>query len=368
MKITGFELYPLAFPFVSGGYTTSYGTRTHLNNLLLCLNTDSGDSGLGEICRKPGNSTEPTSAAFARRCSEILQTFIGASPLDMQSVTARLEHLDDEFSNLRCALETACFDLLAKSQGLPLWELLGGKAQESVPVYHTIGQAAPARMAAEASLAQQQGCSVLQVKVGAGVAMDDDMACIEALLAVLQDDVLVLVDANGGWSVDSALGLIAEFPDRRICWEEPCRTYSENRKVAAVSGAAILLDQCVSGPQTALQACREAEVAGFGIKCTIQGGLQAGRRSRDYAVEYGLKLKVDDSWSADVACTASLHLAMAVPPDQLIASIDMRPYFHGRISRTGPICEAYRFTPGALPGLGLVADLGSLGEPLSGCG
>ena len=47
MRINAFELYPLPFPFVSGGYTTSYGTRTHLNNLLLMLHTDDGRSGLG---------------------------------------------------------------------------------------------------------------------------------------------------------------------------------------------------------------------------------------------------------------------------------------------------------------------------------
>jgi hypothetical protein len=178
MNITGFELYPLPFPFVSGGYTTSYGRRTRLNNLLLLVKADSDYVGLGEICRKAGNSPEPTSAAFSQRCSAILQAVVGADSLDLQS------------------------------------------------------------------------------------------------------------------------------------------------------------------------------------------GLQAGRRSRDLAIEHGLKLKVDDCWSADVACAASLHLAMAVPPQQLIASVDMRPYFHGRISIEGPVCEAYRLAPNALPGLGLVADLAALGEPL----
>ena len=96
----------------------------------------------------------------------------------------------------------------------------------------------------------------------------------------------------------------------------------------------------------------------------VGDGLRAGRRSRDLAVEHGLQMKVDDSWSADVATAASLHLAMAVPPGQLIASVDMRPYFDRRISREGPVCENYRFAPNALPGLGLVADLAGLGESL----
>ena len=147
MKVTGFELYALPFAFGSGGYTTSYGTRTHLNNLLLVLFTDSGLVGLGEVCRKAGNTIEPTTPEFIRRAHEFLQQSIGRDPLDPGSARARLGELQGTYSNISCTFETACFDLAAKSAGRPLWSILGGKKQESVPVYHTIGQSNPARMA-----------------------------------------------------------------------------------------------------------------------------------------------------------------------------------------------------------------------------
>jgi L-alanine-DL-glutamate epimerase-like enolase superfamily enzyme len=273
--------------------------------------------------------------------------------------------LQGTYSNISCAFETACFDLAAKSAGRPLWSILGGKKQESVPVYHTIGQSNPARMAAEARLAQRRGCRVLQVKVASTGNIEDDKACISNLLACLDEETVMLVDANGGWDADTALSAVASFVDDRILWEEPCRTYAENKYVAENSSAAVILDQCVTGPAVALQACRDGVVHGMGIKCTMQGGLLAGRLSRDLAIEHGMKLKVDDSWSADVATAASLHLALAVPPEQLIASVDMRPYLDGRISSEGPICEAYRFAPNSLSGLGLVAELDNLGPPLA---
>jgi O-succinylbenzoate synthase len=220
-------------------------------------------------------------------------------------------------------------------------------------------------MLAEAQLAQQQGCRVLQVKVGATGDIEDDKTCVSSLLASLDEDAVMLVDANGSWDADTALSAVASFADERIFWEEPCRTYAENRYVAEKSTAAVILDQCVTGPEVALQACRDGAVHGIGIKCTVQGGLLAGRLSRDLAIEHGMKLKVDDSWSADVASAASLHLALAVPPGQLIATVDMRPYLDGRISTEGPVCEAYRFAPNSLPGLGLVAELDALGPPLA---
>jgi L-alanine-DL-glutamate epimerase-like enolase superfamily enzyme len=365
MKITGFDLYPLPFAFVSGGYTTAYGTRARLDNLLLVVHTNDGLDGLGEICRRAGDSPLPTGAQFSRECLSRLARIIGADPLDPERARARLGPLDDELSNLACALDTACFDLCAQAAELPLWRLLGDRQQDSVPVYHTIGQGLPNAMAAEAQAAQRQGCRVVQAKVAGGDGITADIACIDALLAVLRDDAVILADANGGWDVDSARTVIGHFPDARIYWEEPCKTYPENRRVAEIAAAAVILDQCVTGPELALQACRDGAVRGMGIKCTIQGGLRAGQRSRDVAIEQGMQLKVDDSWSADVATTASLHLAMAVPPGQLIASVDMRPYFERRISTEGPSCENYRFAPNALPGLGLVAELESLGPPLA---
>jgi len=365
MKITGFELYALPFAFSSGGYMTSYGTRTHLNNLLLVLSTDSGLVGLGEICRKAGNTIEPTTPSFIQRACGFLQQAIGSDPLKPGNARARLGELQATYSNLSCAFETACFDLAAKSAGRPLWAMLGGRQQDSVPVYHTIGQSSPERMAAEARAAQQQGCRVLQIKVGATGDIEADKVCVGALLASLEDDAVMLVDANGSWDADTAVSAVASFVDDRIFWEEPCRTYAENRSVADKSTAAVILDQCVTSPEVALQACRDGVVRGIGIKCTIQGGLLAGGLTRDLAIEHGMKLKVDDSWSADVATAASLHLALAVPPEQLIATIDMRPYLDGRISSEGPVCEAYRLAPNSLPGLGLIAELDALGPPLA---
>ena len=213
MTIKEFRLYPLSFAFVSGGFTSSYGTRTHLNNLLLVLVTDSGLVGLGEICRRPGNSAEPTSAVFAGYCQKVLQNIVGSDSLDLESIKSKLGNLDESFSNLTSAVETACFDLLARSADRPLWDVLGGKRQDSVPVYHTIGQASPGQMAAEVQRVQQQSCRVLQVKVGGGDSAVDDMACLQALLASLHDDSVMLVDANGGWDVDTALGVMAGFGD-----------------------------------------------------------------------------------------------------------------------------------------------------------
>lgn len=201
MKITRVVGYPLPFAFVGGGFNTSYGPRTHLDNLLLEVHTDQGLTGYGEMCRVTGAHPRPTDDLAA--VNELVPRVLGMNPLAIRDVNTRLHDLPDRLCNLRCALDVACWDLLAQRAGLPLFEILGGHADPSLAVYVSIGQEKPAEMAARAAAARGKGCKRFQMKVGGEI--EEDAARIERLLADLQSDELLLADANGGWSVDQAI-------------------------------------------------------------------------------------------------------------------------------------------------------------------
>jgi len=365
MRITRATLHALPFEFVSGGFTTAYGRRTHLNNALLQLETDTGLTGTGEIARKAGNTAEPIAPDMVAGSVHHLERIIGAEPLNLAAVRDALGDVDPAFSNLATATEVACFDLMGQRTSVPLYGLLGGARQASVPEYISISQDTPERMAADAADAREKDLTVFQIKVGGDGEPSVDEGRICAVLDAIGPDHTLLADANGGWDISTACAIIARFDEPRLFWEEPCGTYAENKTVAKESGRPVVLDQCVTGPDITARACADGDVAGIGIKITMQGGLLVGRLSRDLAIAHGLKLKVDDSWGADATTAASLHLALAVPPRNLLCGIDMRPYFSDRVSTTGPTRSAGRVAPGDAPGLGLTPDLSNLGKPLA---
>jgi L-alanine-DL-glutamate epimerase-like enolase superfamily enzyme len=320
---------------------------------------------LGEICRKSGNTAAPSDPAIAQAHMRRLEPVVGCDAANLARVRYRLGEPGPEFSNLVCAIECACLDVQAKRAGVPLWVLLGGRLHDCVPEYHSIGQAAPQAMAAEAERVQAEGCRVIQMKVGGHDDIVLDRQRIEAIIEVMRDDALMLVDANGGWDVATAVEFMGGIRDRRLLWEEPCNTYAENRRAAEITEAPILLDQCLGGPTVAARACADGLVCGLSIKPTLQAGPLAARLARDLAIAHGLKLKIDDSWGADVGTALALHLAMAVPADLLICAIDMRPYFTGRIAPDGPVSSGFRLMPSGEAGLGLSPDLKRLGPGLS---
>jgi L-alanine-DL-glutamate epimerase-like enolase superfamily enzyme len=370
--ISASYLYPLPYAFRGVGFATSYGNRTHLNNVLLALETHDGLRGYGEICRMAGNTPEPLGEDSVTCALDLLTGLTGLDPANGAEISRRISGRDRSLNNVRTAVETACCDLVARRAGLPLSALLGGRLQNAVPTYHCVSQGEPVAMADSVREAAMQGYRVFQVKVG-DPESERDIRRIEAVCAALPAGSTLLVDANGGWDPATAIALITHCHnepgmiggDSKLYWEEPCHSYEENREVALATGAPVILDQCVTGPKLVSRACAEGLVAGIGIKCTMQGGLHRAWLSRDICIAHGMKMKVDDSWAADVGTAASLHLALAVPPELLLCSVDMRIYFDDRVSDEGPVLEGAHLRPADAPGLGLTPDHSRLPEPLA---
>ena len=85
---------------------------------------------------------------------------------------------------IKAALDMACWDLLGKHSGLPLYSLLGGKYQDSVPLHSSISTGTPEEMVELVRGMRAKGYKIHSAKVGADV--DMDIARIEALLREVQ--------------------------------------------------------------------------------------------------------------------------------------------------------------------------------------
>ena len=119
MKITKIETY-----IVSAGWK---------NWLFVKVITDSGLYGIGEATL---NGFAKTAEAAIHELEHLV---IGKDPRNVRSIASTIINTIQDAGHIHrmvmAAIEVACWDILGKHLGVPIYQLLGGKVRDSVLAY-----------------------------------------------------------------------------------------------------------------------------------------------------------------------------------------------------------------------------------------
>ena len=135
-------------------------------------------------------------------------------------------------------LEQAMCDLAGKASGLPVYQMLGGKKRDAIPVYANINRAVkrrtPEEFAENAEKAAQEGFRAVKaapfddfpsLDADAGeieAALERGMARVEAMRKALGGDRGLMVDCHGKFSRDLGIRVAALLAGAGLDWyEEP---------------------------------------------------------------------------------------------------------------------------------------------------
>ena len=317
MKIARAELVPFEPRFADGKtYVMSSAEHSVLHNGLLRITADSGLIGTGEVARFPATGSREYEQEEAKALAEL-------GTLGLSDVPALLEDWRRRPMSMRgisFALDCAWHDLVSQQTGLPLASLLGGPATGDVPEILSLSAGSVERTVA--SIRADGGISpVIQIKLGVSD-LDTDVGCVREVLSVLKEHQLVLADFNGALTVDAAVSALPGITDSRLMWEDPCASYEENLTVLRSLPTPMMVDMCLADLSTFARAiCDGVEVVC--IKPPKLGGVSVARVARDLCVSAGLKIRIDGPWSGQLCAHASLALAIGVPAEQCIGSIDL---------------------------------------------
>jgi L-alanine-DL-glutamate epimerase-like enolase superfamily enzyme len=123
-------------------------------------------------------------------------------------------------------LDTALWDLNARSAGLPLHDYLGSNERESVPAYASGGYylegKSPADLGKELAGYVTQGFRAVKMKTGR-LSPSEEEARIAAARDAIGPDVLLMLDANNAWAdLPTAMDYMRRFEAYDPYWiEEP---------------------------------------------------------------------------------------------------------------------------------------------------
>ena len=164
-------------------------------------------------------------------------------------------------------------------------------------------------------LARYRGCRTVKVKVAErGQTLADDIARVAAARDWVGPEGRVRVDANGGWSVESAEeALVGMAPYALEYAEQPCATVpelAELRRRVSGTGVLVAADESVRKADDPLAVARGGAADLLVIKAQPLGGVTAALR---IVAAAGLPVVVSSALDTSVGLSMGAHLAAAVP-------------------------------------------------------
>jgi O-succinylbenzoate synthase len=357
MKINQVNLYHLDMPLVRP-FETSFG-RIHTRECVLVEAYADGLTGYGECPadRDPGYSYETVGTAW-----HILKDFL--IPAILHQEVIGVEDLQKRMANVRghhmakAGLEMAWWDLLGKSMGKSLKELLGG-VHSRVEVGVSVGlQESPQKLVdvVQDYLAQGYGRVKIKIKprrdVGDARAVRDEFPRLR-----------LQVDANSAYTLETADALTPLDELGLLLIEQPLAEDDlwDHRQVQAKFRTPICLDESITSLRLARQALEMQSCRVINIKAGRVGGLSQAVaihnlcRVQDVPVWCGGMLETGVGRASNLAL-ASLE-GFTLPGD--ISATDR--YYHEDITT-----ERFVLNPGSTitvpdkPGLGVDIDPAAL--------
>jgi L-alanine-DL-glutamate epimerase-like enolase superfamily enzyme len=343
-------------PFADGPYVLS-GERVDegFHSLIVALDTNTGITGWGEMAPL-GSTYDPAFAGGAFAAAPMLaEALVGTSPAGVWQV---LEATLKGHPYAKSAFDMAAWDVVGRSAGLPLHDLLGGRDGVGTPLYRSIGHHDAATMAALATEYRARGYRRLQVKVGGDP--DTDVAGLRAVVAAVPDAEMYC-DANGGWSMADARRFLAATEGISYVLEQPCATLRECLALRAAAARPLVLDEAITTVADLVDAVAGG-CDGITIKIARVGGVTPARIIRDTAVALGVMVTVEDTGGADIDTAAMAHLSITTPAARRAHTVDFQNWVTVSNGTGLPPTDGGVLRPPVGPGLGIDVDESVLAE------
>lgn len=267
--ITGLEVHLLRGPDTDRPHWVSNFIVPTANEILVRLTTSDGVEGFGLATSY--TNAEPILDVFR---SGIGERILGQNPLaperlyqDLFALSwSRLAHEKgwsrEALIRISSAVDVACWDIMGKVAGLPLYRLFGGY-RDKVPCYVTCAYYRDgkddAELRDEIEKLKAEGHLGFKAKVG-GLSLAEDMRRMELVREVIGDDRDLMIDVNRAWDLDiatEAVGLLEPLKPRWL--EEPVRWADDRRELK-------LLSQRTKIPLSA----GESEITSYGCRSLLE--------------------------------------------------------------------------------------------------
>ncbi len=359
MQITHLETYGVRVPLKpERRMISSLGQHTVSDYVLVRIGTDVGIEGVGEATVMPRWSGETAWGCKAVVDRYFAPVLVGLELTGIDELAARMDAVCKHNWFAKAAVEMAAWDAIGKLHGKPVYELLGGPRRDttfrcrfSMGAYDL---EKARRVAAERVAA---GFTTIKIKVGGEA--DDDLQRVRAVREVIGPQLAIDIDANCGWSAETAIRKIRALNDCPLALVEqptPDGDYEAISRVKRETGCTMMADDMCFDMIHAQELIRNRGCDVINVYPGKQGGIGKARQMVEWAAQHGVACTIGSNLELDVGTAAMAHLIVGCENMQVerFPGDALGPIYHEFSVVKNPLrIEGPLVTTPTTPGLGV---------------
>jgi len=369
MKIIKVEVIPITTPLRAPMVMRGQTIRG-IDSIILKLTTDEGlvgysDSGDTSTWYR-GETQESMTAMILNWFAP--QILLGEDPTKIEKIVERMDVMTRDNNQAKATVDFALHDLAGKIYNQPVYNLLGGKTVDKVPLGLVLAAGKPDVVIPQALAVVKEGYAFVKLKTGHGT-LKDDVEMVAAVREALGYDVKLFIDVNGFWNYDQALTTMRALDKYNLYMvEQPLPPWDIEgmARLRGQIGTPVFADESAQELHHLFDIINRRAADGLMIKTQKAGGLIKAKRWLTLArlanmsvtcgcmVGSGLEaspathLLVSDSWISQFPQenAGPLHI------HDVLSSKDIKD----DIARNVPVFDKGYLYPNDGPGLGIDLD------------
>ncbi|MFZ0217979.1 MAG: mandelate racemase/muconate lactonizing enzyme family protein [Candidatus Dormiibacterota bacterium] len=380
MRITGVTTFPVAVP------APQRGGRVWM---FLRLDTDEGVRGYGEVMMLACAFSPPVMASMIEDL--VTRHLVGHDPFDAELLFLKLyaragySHYPEQTKlAILSGLDMACWDLVGKAVGQPVYRLLGGAVRDRARTYTYIYADAssgvahedlwlrPDAVADRARFYVDQGFTAVKLDpVGSAVnptqglgqvvpleysleALDTAEAVVRAIREAVGSRADILIGTHGQMTAAGAIRLAKRLEAYDPLWFEepvPPENVSEMAVVARGTSIPITTGERLTTKYDFARLIEQQAAAIFNLDIGQVGGILETKKIAALAEAHYLQIS-PHVYGGPLIAAASVQIAMCCPNFLIMESIEQFAWFHAELLDEPLAWEDGYLVPSERPGLG----------------
>ena len=360
-EIISMDVWHLALP-VNSRRDHGIGTVADAIEIVVVrLTSEGGEVGYGE--GSPWSVfTGTPEASYAALTRYLRPHVIGRNLNQFFETMALAQKAVVHCTEAKSALESAWLDLAGKILGKPVWELLGEKCRDRIPLSVSLANPDFEHDKALAERLIDDGVGFVKLKTGF-----KDHAFDMMRLEYLQThcpQLTVRIDYNQGLSVEDAMKQVPEIDRLAPSFiEQPVAHYEYEAmaRLREMTQSPLLADESVFGPRDMRRAIKENICDGVSVKIMKSAGMVPGMEVAEIAGAAGLPAYGGDMFESGLAHLSGVHMIACSPNVSLGCEFYQATYYlkEDLLAEPFPIEKGEVLVPNR-PGLGMDIDISKL--------